>query len=154
MDFIKSFFNQLHLQWSKSIYRQMAWSFSFVSMLIILSLGLALYLYERGEQYKQADQIAYDLARSVAYSSTSWVLANDLAGLQEVVQGVSQAKDIKFASVHALDGEVLASTRSEYVGHVFVDSISQRLLAQPIQQKMLLNNSELIDVAVPIKADL
>jgi PAS domain S-box-containing protein len=152
MDFIKSFFNQLHLQWSKSIYRQMAWSFSFVSMLIILSLGLALYLYERGEQYKQGDQIAYDLARSVAFSSTSWVLANDLAGLQEVVQGVSQAKDIKFASVHALDGEVLASTRSEYVGHVFVDSVSQRLLAQPIQQKMLLNNSELIDVAVPIKA--
>lgn len=152
MDFIKSFFNQLHLQWSKSIYRQMAWSFSFVSMLIILSLGLALYLYERGEQYKQGDQIAYDLARSVAYSSTSWVLANDLAGLQEVVQGVSQAKDIKFASVHALDGEVLASTRSEYVGHVFVDGVSQRLLAQPIQQKMLLNNSELVDVAVPIKA--
>lgn len=152
MSLVRSFFNQLHLQWSKSIYRQMAWSFSFVSMLIILGLGLILYLYERDAQYEQGDQIAYDLARSVAYSSTSWVLANDFAGLQEVLQGVSQAKDIKFVSVHALDGEVLASTRPEYVGHVFVDTVSQRLLAQPIEQKMLLNTSNLIDVAVPIKA--
>jgi PAS domain S-box-containing protein len=152
MTLVRSFFNQLHLQWSKSIYRQMAWSFSFVSMLIILGLGLILYLYERDAQYEQGDQIAYDLARSVAYSSTSWVLANDFAGLQEVLQGVSQAKDIKFVSVHALDGEVLASTRPEYVGHVFVDTVSQRLLAQPIEQKMLLNTSNLIDVAVPIKA--
>jgi hypothetical protein len=91
MNLFQSFSNQLHLQWSKSIYRQMAWSFSFVSMLIILGLGLVLYLYERDTQYKQGDQNAFDLARSVAYSSTSWVLANDLAGLQEVLQGVSQA---------------------------------------------------------------
>lgn len=152
MNLFKAFFSQLHLQWSKSIYRQMAWSFSFVSMLIILGLGLLVYLYERDEQYKQGDQIAFDLGRSVAYSSTSWVLANDLAGLQEVLQGVSQAKDIKFVSVHARDGEVLASTRPEYVGHVFVDTVSQRLLAQPIEQKMLLNTSNLVDVAVPIKA--
>ena len=45
------------------------------------------------------------------------MLANDLAGLQEVLQGISQAGDIKFAAVLTLQGGVLASTRPECIGH-------------------------------------
>ncbi len=144
--------NHLHLKWSKSIYRQMAWSFSLVSMLIIFVLGSILYLYERDAQYDQGNQNAFDLARSLAYSSTSWVLANDVAGLQEVLQGVSQARDIKFAAILSSNGEILAATRTEYIGHVFIDTVSQRLLTYPTEPKMLISAKNLIDVAVPIMA--
>ncbi|MDD2832489.1 MAG: ATP-binding protein [Methylotenera sp.] len=152
MNSIRNLFNQLHLKWSQSIYRQLAWSFSFVSMLIVLGLGSILYLYERTTQYNQHDQIAFDLARSVAYSSTSWVLANDLAGLQEVIQGVADAKDMRFAIVLSVDGEVLASTRHEYNGKSFVDAVSQQLLLPPVHDKILLDTTSMIDVAVPVYA--
>lgn len=152
MNFIQTLFAQLRLKWGSSIYRQLAWSFSFVSLLIVLGLGSLLYIYERDAQYEQGNQNAFDLARSFTYSSTSWVLANDLTGLQEVLQGISEAKDIKFAVVLTPQGEVLASTRKEYIGHFLSDAISQRLLQGPIEQQTLINESNLIDVAVPIKA--
>lgn len=152
MNQIKELFFQLKLYWSKSIYRQMAWSFSFVSMLVVLGLGSFLYLYERNALYEQGNQNAMDMAESLAYSSTSWVLANDVAGLQEILLGVSDVKDIKFATVLTPHGEVLASTRTEHIGHVFTDEISKRLLHGPIQQQILIREANLIDVAVPIKA--
>lgn len=125
MNLIQTFFAQLRMKWGSSIYRQLAWSFSFVSLLIILSLGSMLYFYERDAQYELGNQNAFDLAHSFTYSTTSWVLANDLAGLQEVLQGISEAKDIKFAAVLTPQGEVLASTKPEYVGHFFSDAVSQ-----------------------------
>lgn len=153
MQFIRNILNRVHLKWSQSIYRQLSWSFSTASMLVLLSLGSLLYFYEHDAQYQQHNQITFDLARSVAYSSTSWVLANDLAGLQEVLQGVSDVQDIQFAVVLAVDGEVLASTRNEYIGHTFVDAVSLQLTKEPIQQKVLLDSADLIDVAVPIYAE-
>jgi len=152
MNLIQTLFAQLRMKWGSSIYRQLAWSFSFVSLLIILGLGSMLYFYERDAQYELGNQNAFDLAHSFTYSSTSWVLANDLAGLQEVLQGISEAKDIKFAAVLTPQGEVLASTKPEYVGHFFSDAVSQRLLQASIEPQTLVNEKNLIDVAVPIKA--
>lgn len=152
MHLIQNLFTQLRIKWGSSIYRQLAWSFSFVSLLIILSLGSLLYFYERDAQYELGNQNAFDLARSFTYSSTSCVLANDLAGLQEVLQGISEAKDIKFAAVLTPQGEVLASTKPEYVGHYFTDAVSKGLLLGPVEPVTLVSETNLIDVAVPIKA--
>lgn len=152
MHLIQTLFAQLRMKWGSSIYRQLAWSFSFVSLIIILSLGSLLYFYERDAQYELGNQNAFDLARSFTYSSTSWVLANDLAGLQEVLQGISEARDVKFAAVLTPQGEVLASTKPEYIGHFFTDAVSKNLLQGPVQQVTLINEANLVDVAVPIKA--
>ncbi len=92
MNMMHDLFAQLRIKWGSSIYRQLAWSFSFVSLIIILSLGSLLYFYERDAQYELGNQNAFDLARSFTYSSTSWVLASDLAGLQEVLQGISKPR--------------------------------------------------------------
>lgn len=149
---ILGLFSQFQLKWGKSIYRQLAWTFSLVSLITILGSGYLLYLYERNSQYAQGNQNAVDLALGLSYSSTSWVLAYDLAGLQEILQGVSGATDMKLASVLTPQGAVLASTKPEYIGRFFSDAISQRLLHGPVSQQILLDQANLIDVAVPVKA--
>lgn len=143
---------RLYLKWGRSIYRQLAWSFSLAALLISLGTGSLLYVYERSTQYEQGIQNAFDLANSFTYSSTSWVLANDLAGLQEVLQGITGATDIKFAAVLTPQGEVLASTRQEYIGKFLSDEISKGLLQGVIEQRILLDHHNLIDVAAPIMA--
>ncbi|MDE3246171.1 MAG: PAS domain S-box protein, partial [Acidobacteriota bacterium] len=47
-------------------------------------------------------------------------------------------------------GEVLASTKPEYAGRVFSDAVSQGLLGRQPQPQILVNDSDLIDVAVPV----
>src|SRR5690606_34483654 len=88
MHAFSGFLRRFHLVWAKSIYRQLALSFSLAAIFISLLAGSLIYSYERKIQYAQGVQNALDLARSNAYSSISWVLANDLTGLQEVQQGI------------------------------------------------------------------
>jgi PAS domain S-box-containing protein len=153
MNRIRRLFTRLGQVWSRSIRRQLAWSFSLAALLIILGTGYLLYSFQRDFLYAQSTRSAFDLARTLAFSSTSWVLADDLMGLQEVLKGVSETTDINFAIVLSPHGEILASTRLDYIGRVFNDAISQHLLGLPVEPQILLNTANLIDVAVPIKAD-
>jgi PAS domain S-box-containing protein len=142
------------LAWNQSIRRQLALSFSTASLLVILGSGFLLFQYERNEQYALATRRAVELAHTLSFSSTSWVLANDLAGLQEVVKGVSDSTDLKWAVILSPENEVLASTRDQDVGKYFSDAVSQRLLAAGIiGQQILLDEDNLIDVAVPVMAE-
>jgi len=150
MSLIQNLLAQMRRTWGLSIRRQLAWSFSLVTLTIILGSGYLLYSFQRNLLYNHATQDALGLATTLSYSSASWVLADDVAGLQEVLKDAAQATDIKFAAVLSLQGEVLASTKTEYIGQFFSDTISQHLLKlQPVPQ-ILLDESNLIDVAVPI----
>ncbi len=140
----------LRRAWSLSIRRQLAWSFSLVTLVIMLGSGYLLYSYQRHFQYAQGTNSALELAQALASSSTSWVLANDLVGLQEVVNGASKVTDINFVVVLSLQGKVLASTRPEYINRYFNDAVSRRLQALPAHPQILQDESELIDVAVPV----
>lgn len=136
--------------WGQSIRRQLAWSFSMVSLLIILGSGYFFYNFQRHYLYDQCTDGALDLARTLSFNSVSWVLADDVAGLQEVLKGAAGATDIKLAVVLSPQGEILASTRTEYIGQYFSDAISQRLLQLKAEPQILLDNFDLADVAVPI----
>ncbi len=138
--------------WEQSIRRQLAWSFSLASLVTMLGTGYLLISYQRDFLYAEGTKNAFDLARALSFSSVSWVLANDVAGLQEVLKSTTNITDIKFAVVLSPRGEVLASTKPEYIGQFFGDTISQRLLGLPPEPQTLLDGSNVIDVAVPIKA--
>lgn len=138
--------------WGQSIRRRLVWSFSLVSLAIILGSGYSLFSLHRDFLYAQGTRSALDLARTLSFSSTSWVLANDLAGLQEVLKGASDATDIKFAVVLSAQGEILASTKPAYIGQYFSDAPSQHLLGLHPEPQILLEQSDLIDVAVPIRS--
>lgn len=143
---------RLRNAFDSSIRRQMVWSFSFAALVIMLGGGYFLYSLNKDFLYKQGNIKSIDMAKSLAASVASMTLANDLAGLQEVLDGVSDSLDLKFAVVLSPKGEVLASTRPEYIGRYFNDVISQNLLGQGAELQILLNESDLVDVAEPIMA--
>lgn len=153
MNVIRHIFSQLTSVWSRSIRRQLAWSFSIVSLIVILGTGYFLFSFQQNFLYAQNTKSAFDLARTLSFSSASWVLANDVVGLQEVLKGAKETTDLKFAVVLSPRGEVLASTKTEYIGQFFNDAVSQQLLNLPPAPQILLDESNLIDVAVPIEVN-
>lgn len=152
MNLVRRIFSQLPNVWNRSIRRQLAWSFSIASLMVILGTGYLLFSFQRDFLYNQNTKTAFDLARTLSFSSASWVLANDVVGLQEVLKG-AETTDLKFAVVISPRGEVLASTKSEYIGLFFKDAISQKLLNLPTRPQILVNETNLIDVAVPIEVN-
>jgi len=136
----------------RSIRRQLAWSFGLVSLSMMVGTGYLLFAQQRSFLYEQQVLQATNLARLLAVSSASWVVARDLVGLDEVTRGFAQTSDLKFAAILTRRGEVLASTRDEQIGHYFSDALSRSLLAMPAQPQVLLSQANLIDVAVPVMA--
>jgi diguanylate cyclase (GGDEF)-like protein/PAS domain S-box-containing protein len=111
-----------------------------------------MFTHQRDFLYTTETNRTVRLANVLASSSASWVLANDLAGLQEVILGFSGTQDLKFANVLSMRGEVLGSTNPNHIGRFTTDPISRNLLTSPAQQKVLIDQSSLLDVAVPIMA--
>ena len=139
---------------SGSIRRQLAWSFGSVALIIMVGLAGLLYDRQRNFLYSAALQQSKSLTMSLASSSTSWVLANDIAGLKEVLQGFVGLPDIERAYVLSLSGEVLSSTRPGEAGLFVTDAQSQKLLSSPPTTQVLLANTHQIDVATPVMAGL
>lgn len=109
---------------------------------------------QRNFLYSAAMQQSTSLATSLAGSSTSWVLANDIAGLKEVLQGFVSLPDLERAYILSLRGEVLSSTRPDEAGLFVTDAQNQKLLSSPPKTQVLLANTHQIEVAAPIMAGM
>ncbi|MGZ5007202.1 MAG: EAL domain-containing protein [Methylobacter sp.] len=141
----RTFFN-------RSIRRQLAWSFGSVTLIMMIGLAGLLFEQQRNFVYHAAIQQGQSLATSLGSSGTSWVLANDLAGLKEILQGFADLPDLERAYILSARGEVLSSTRPAEVGLFVTDAQNQKLLSSPPMTQVLLANSRQIDVAAPIMA--
>ncbi|MCK9397782.1 MAG: EAL domain-containing protein [Methylobacter sp.] len=121
-----------------------------------MMIGLAGMLFERQRNflYGTAMQQSNSLATSLAGSSTSWVLANDIAGLKEVLQGFAGLPDLDRAYILSLRGEVLSSTRPGEAGLFVTDPQNKKLLSSPPKFQVLLANAHQIEVAAPVMAGL
>ncbi|GEM_PF-1721162 len=102
----------------------------------------------RGESVHQASS----LARTVAVSSSSWVLADDLRGLAEVVGSVSEFRGLSYAMIVDPFGRVLGHTDDAKVGLFLVDPVSRDMLLGPEETRTLVVSERLVDVAVPIRS--
>ena len=90
------------------------------------------------------------LAQSLAANSISWILADDVIGLEEVILSQKSYPHIKYAMILSLRGRVMAHTETKIVGLFVQDPVSISLItADPVKQ-LLVNNYNLIDIAVPI----
>jgi diguanylate cyclase (GGDEF)-like protein/PAS domain S-box-containing protein len=135
-----------------TIRRQLAWSFGSVALIIMLGLAGLLFDRQRNFLYRAAMQQSQSLSTSLASSSSLWVLANDIAGLKEVLHGFIDLPDLERAYILSFNGEVLSSTRDNEAGLFVTDTLSQKLLNSPPKTQVLLANSRQIDVASPIMA--
>ena len=110
MTLLKKSIRNFRRAWGKSIRRQLAWSFSFASLCIILGSGYLLYRYEKHFLYAQDTQVAIDLVKTLASSAGTKVLAEDAASLNELMDVAQETKNLKSAMVTNLQRDVLVST--------------------------------------------
>lgn len=137
--------------WQSSIQRRLILSFGASTFLLLLLAGYLLYQQQRTVYYQENAKHASSLAHAVAKSSTSWVLAHDLAGLQEVMSGLEDTKDLKHAWVLSTTGEILASSRQQEVGLYMEDALSLHLLRSGNHEPVvLIDQAQMIDIAVPV----
>ncbi|MBY0431291.1 MAG: response regulator [Rhodospirillales bacterium] len=146
------------LQWFRSLLS--------VSLRHQLMMGIALihtvmmsvfvlHLVERQRQFLHLEQVANTLSliQGVARNSTSWVLAGDVIGLQEVVQAFADYPEMRYAFVMDLDGKVLAHTDHGLIGKYVADPVGLALSAAAPQPRLLIDDDRLIDAAAPILED-
>ena len=139
--------------WSGSIRRQLILAFALAHAVLI---GLFIYdLVERQGDFlhQQSLKQAIALSHSLAVTSTPWVLANDLVGMEEVVLAVNDYPELRYAMLLSPRGRVLAHTDSSRAGKYLADKVSLNMLSDTLEPHTLVNTEELLDTASPIIND-
>ncbi|MDD2769768.1 MAG: PAS domain S-box protein [Methylococcus sp.] len=103
--------------------------------------------------YHESEDATQGLAQSLAVSSRSWVLAHDLAGLQEIVQSFQNYPELRYAMVVSPSGQVLAHSDASKTGLFLSDKTSLTLIQAPPTSRVLRDTESIIDIAVPIEID-
>lgn len=91
---------------------------------------------------RQTEQ-AVALSATLATSSAGWLAANDLAGLQELVEAQRHYPELQFAMLLNTEGRVLAHTDRSRIGLYLLD------LPKTSQQTILSKTPALVDNVVP-----
>lgn len=125
---------------------------AFVVGFFFLITIFAVYLVnrEKGNLYRDSFDETTGLAESLAVSSLSWVLANDVVGLQEVVRSFQNYPALRYTMVISPTGRVLAHSDAAKVGQFISDEKSLALLKAHPRTQTIMDNEYMVDVAVPI----
>lgn len=125
---------------------------TFVLGFFILIASFAIYISfaERSTLYSDSLKNTTSLAQTLAVGSKSWVMANDVIGLQEVVRSLQSHSSLKYAMLISSEGRVLAHTESKNVGLYLADDRSLSLLHSSKKIVVVAENSFIVEVAVPV----
>lgn len=93
---------------------------------------------------------AQSLAATLATNSTSWVLADDVIGLEEIVLAQAQYPFLRYAFVTDLSGKVLGHTIVDNLGRYVTDPVSVSLLQDTRKKVILINDGTTVDAAAEI----
>ncbi|MBP1772848.1 MAG: signal transduction protein, partial [Holophagaceae bacterium] len=138
--------------WSGSIQRRL-----FLGTTAVVALTLILLVTDQVHRqqallYRQSEEQGQAVARTVALSSVSWVLASDVEGLQEVLQSLSGYPDLHYATVLAPDGRVLAHTNPGLIGMIGTDKVSSNIPGLSAKAHVLSRTRDQLDVVAPVEA--
>lgn len=144
---------RLRSLWSGSIRRQLVIGIAGVHA--VLMTAFVYDLVQRQSEFLMDQMVkhATSLASSLAAASRSWILASDVAGLEEVLASQSTFPSLRYALILAKDGKVLGYTDHGEEGKYVSDPVSLSLLDKPPSTVILINSSSVVDVAVPILAN-
>lgn len=136
--------------WTASIRRQLILGIILVHAVLMTIFVFDLVERQRDFLHTQSVQQAKSLSETLAVNSTSWVLANDVIGLEEVMDAQRKYPDLRSAMVLDIRGRILAHTEVDKVGLYLKDLISAKLLTSNKEKVVLINNANIIDVASQI----
>lgn len=120
-----------------------------LGMVLVVSVMMSLFVWDltrqqQAEALDRQSERAVALARSVAVSSAVWVLARDFAGLQDIVDGLVQYPDLRYAMVLDSSGRVLAHSDPSRFGQYLTD------LSPTAALTVFRRDVQLVDVATPV----
>ncbi len=126
-----------------------------VSGMVLLIIPTIAFLSLRQEAFlqHQSRESAIGLVNTLAASSALWVMANDVAGLQEIIQSIAHGPKVNYAMLTTPEGRVLAHSQPAHIGQYLQDAVSLSL-QKAAPQPVILSESKLaVDVAAPVLAD-
>jgi diguanylate cyclase (GGDEF)-like protein/PAS domain S-box-containing protein len=142
--------SRLHRFWTASIGRQLMLGIALVHAVLMTIFVFDLVTRQRNFLVDESRAQAISLAETLAANGTSWVLARDYIGIEEVINSQHGFPGLQYALYTDLRGQVLGYTERSRVGNYVSDSISLKLMqAAPITQ-VLVDNPRHIDVAHPV----
>lgn len=139
--------------WARSISRQLVLGIALVHAILMTVFVTDMVLRQHEFILNESRTSTEVLARGLAVSSTSWVLANDVMGLEEIVAFHADLPGLLYTMILAPDGRVLGHSESQNVGSYVSDEVSLGLLTGPHTTRTLVLDQKLIDVAAPIIAN-
>ncbi|MDD5275746.1 MAG: response regulator [Methylovulum sp.] len=120
--------------------------------LLIIPIIAVLTLRQQTFLQHQSREAAIGLVDTLAASSASWVMANDVVGLQEIVRSIAHEPNVNYAMLVAPDGRVLAHSQPAHIGQYLQDAPSLSLQQAALQPTVLFDGPLAIDVAAPVLA--
>ncbi|MDX2504919.1 MAG: PAS domain S-box protein [Gammaproteobacteria bacterium] len=136
--------------WTVSVARQLILGIALIHALLMSIFVFDLVGRQREFMIEQNTSQAKGLAEALAANGTSWILANDIIGLEEVILSQSRFPGLDYAMFLDMNGKVLGYTDREKVGLYVKDSVSQKLLSSSAKIMYLIKNPSFIDVAAPV----
>ncbi|MCK5685157.1 PAS domain S-box protein [bacterium] len=139
--------------WNQSIQRQLVLGIAFVHAILMTIFVSDLVSSQRSFLDKHSIDHTEALAGTLAANSVTWVLSDDVIGLEEILRSQKSHPDIEYAMILSPRGKVLAHTDNSLVGLYVQDTVSLTLLnGKPVIQH-LVNDRNLLDIGAPIFSD-
>lgn len=108
---------------------------------------------QRSFLLEAAEAGALKQAGLTADAAAFWVIADDAAGMNEVLQLSRQNTPVRYAFIMDMRGQVLAHTNREQLGTFINDTEILRVLHSPKQARVWNSDEKLIQVAAPIMVE-
>jgi PAS domain S-box-containing protein len=137
--------------WPSTIRAQLILGIMVVHLFLMSIFVFDLVRRQRAFLKKQNREQVNNFVNQFAANSTTYIIANDFDLLERFALYHTNFPNLRYAMILSPDGIVLAHTNKNYVGKKPVDNISLQL-AGPTTAKTLVENDQLLDLAVPVFA--
>jgi diguanylate cyclase (GGDEF)-like protein/PAS domain S-box-containing protein len=135
---------RLKLALTKTFFRQLVVEVTLVLTVVLSFFGWEMMRRQISQETQQQEEQVIALASSLATSSSVWVNSRDYSGLQEIVLGMAQFPELRYAMVLDTQGLILAHMDAARRGQYLTDLPEQTV---PRTQQMA---DHVTDVTQPI----
>ncbi len=135
---------------TKTIKRQLMVAIVITNILFMTLFIIELTNNQKEFLHNQSLIQAISLTTTLSKNATSWVLANDYIGLEEIVKSIILYPNLTYAMIIDTNGKVIAHTDKSYLNKYLSDTTSISMLKSKPITLILIDNQHIIDIAVPI----
>lgn len=144
------YYELLKSMWPSRVRNQLILGVALVHLALMSVFIFDLTHRQRAFLLDQSLEYVKGLAGTLASNSTSWMLANDVTGLSELVDSISNNHKARYIMVVDNEGKVLAHTDPAMLGEYLKDDLSRSFLKAGPTIQVLRADQRYLDIAAPI----